>query len=238
MSTSSSHSETMHSSPRKEKGDRAARRHTTSGDRQVSGVTEKGDAAGQPVSDGSTFKYSSGSLMRSRPSESGLADLERELRQNEAVSKTHRESLPAQPIPTESTLHRNNNNVYKDVSPRSSPTHLPEPSSQKTSVSDRSASPDSQSTTDLQTKKSQPSKSETNSQSLLSQEDLQRMDVPKRGRFRLNKALIDGETQSPSKRTIERRRHAQERRNRHTLDGSTVPFPISDRKDKAEVNRK
>ncbi|XP_063961185.1 protein outspread-like isoform X2 [Lytechinus pictus] len=200
-------------------------------------VTGKGDASRRPVSDGSSHKYSASSGMRSRHSESALSELEAELGgQADSVLKSHRDSLPAQTNSTEPSLHRNNNNVYKDVSPRLSPTQqATTSSSRKSSISERSVSPsDSQSTTDSQSKKPQPSKADTNTQNLLSQEELQRLDVPKRGRLKMNKALIEGETQSPSKRTIERRRHAHERRNRHTLDGSSVPFPISERKSPPE----
>ncbi|XP_071498168.1 uncharacterized protein [Diadema antillarum] len=227
------------SSTERHREDRLVRRHTASGRTESKayskseGLEGKGDSTKRPLSDGSSYVYSGSSSLRSRPSESGLADLERELGTTDPSTKSQRESLPAHSSTVETSLHRNNNNVYKDLSPRSSPTHQAS-SSRKSSTSERSMSPtDSQSTTESLTKKSQPSKADTNSQNLLSQEELQRMDVPKRGRFRLNKDLIQGETQSPSKRTIERRRHAQERRNRHTLDGSTVPFPISERKSKS-----
>nr|XP_054763075.1 uncharacterized protein LOC129269589 [Lytechinus pictus] len=242
--TSSTTAEASSSPVRKDREQRLNRRHTTMGRSEVKEVlgndeqvTGKGDASRRPVSDGSSHKYSASSGMRSRHSESALSELEAELGgQADSVLKSHRDSLPAQTNSTEPSLHRNNNNVYKDVSPRLSPTQqATTSSSRKSSISERSVSPsDSQSTTDSQSKKPQPSKADTNTQNLLSQEELQRLDVPKRGRLKMNKALIEGETQSPSKRTIERRRHAHERRNRHTLDGSSVPFPISERKSPPE----
>ncbi|XP_030840212.1 myosin phosphatase Rho-interacting protein isoform X2 [Strongylocentrotus purpuratus] len=248
---STTSTETSYSSAKKDREERLNRRHTTTGrsevrdalgsdEQEVSGKGDASSSSRRPVSsDGSSSKNSG---MRSRHSESALSELEAELKgQADSVLPSHRDSLPAQANSSEPLLHRNNNNVYnKDVSPRLSPTQqtTTASSSRKSSISDRSVSPsDSQSTTDSsQTKKSQPpSKADTNSQNLLSQEELQRLDVPKRARLKMNKALIEGgETQSPSKRTIERRRHQQERRNRHTLDGSSVPFPISERKSTPE----
>lgn len=72
-----------------------------------------------------------------------------------------------------------------------------------------------------------------------SSEDLERMDNPRKSRLglRLNKAMLDhSDSPSPSKRTIERRRHAHERRSRHTLDGSMhVMMPSSDDSETSKV---
>ncbi|XP_071962449.1 uncharacterized protein [Antedon mediterranea] len=54
----------------------------------------------------------------------------------------------------------------------------------------------------------------------ISTEELDRIDASSKSKFKFNKSLLDGESPSPSRRTIERRRHAQERKGRHTLDGS------------------
>ncbi len=63
-----------------------------------------------------------------------------------------------------------------------------------------------------------------------SSEDLERMDIPRRQRSGLRVMMDPSDASpSPSKRTIQRRKHAIDRRSRHTLDGSMhVPIPSSD----------
>ncbi|XP_033630536.1 protein outspread-like isoform X2 [Asterias rubens] len=69
-----------------------------------------------------------------------------------------------------------------------------------------------------------------------SSDDLERLDNPRKANFLVNKAMLDGDSPSPSKRTIERRKHAHNRRARHTMDGSMhVTIPPSS--DESETNK-
>ncbi|KAJ8036922.1 Myosin phosphatase Rho-interacting protein [Holothuria leucospilota] len=124
------------------------------------------------------------------------------------------------------TLHRNNNNVYKpdrieDVS------QIPKrKNSSSDSVSSRSSQNSGLSDGTKATLTSPSKSNDPADPAVLTDEELARLDVPKRRNMRLTKVHGDPETHSPSKRTIEKRKHAKERRGRHTMDGSIQLIPV------------
>ncbi|PIK57604.1 hypothetical protein BSL78_05512, partial [Apostichopus japonicus] len=125
------------------------------------------------------------------------------------------------------TLQRNNNNVYKSDHIQSSVSHIPKRKN-STSESGSGRSSRTSSISEVAKTAAPPQATEPTESAVLTDEEIARLDVPKRGRMRFSKLHGDGETQSPSKRTIEKRRHAKDRRSRHTLDGSIRVIPVLD----------
>ncbi|XP_072028427.1 LOW QUALITY PROTEIN: uncharacterized protein [Amphiura filiformis] len=141
--------------------------------------------------------------------------------ENKNISDKANESsqvgVPASTNSQSSTLHRNNNNVNIE-SLQSSPDTNKRPAE----------------TAPLATQEDLDGDLEGRPRTLSdlsshSSEDLERMDIPRKQRLGLKVMLDPSDSPSPSKRTIQRRRHAIDRRSRHTLDGSMhMPIPSSD----------
>ncbi|XP_033117681.1 protein outspread-like isoform X2 [Anneissia japonica] len=142
---------------------------------------------------------------------------------------------PTRLVPSDACLHRNNNNVndYSRLKRRSNRESSSGHSSPINDSQIRDSPIKDSPVSDSGSRKNTPTQETQRRNSLklieqgaendnihISTEELNRIDASSKSKFKFNKSLLDGESPSPSRRTIERRRHAQERKGRHTLDGS------------------
>ena len=143
----------------------------------------------------------------------------------EAPPESSQVEVPATTNSLSSALHRNNNNVNLE-----------------SSLSNQDTNKRSAETAPLATQEDLDVDFEGRPRTLSdlsshSSEDLERMDIPRKARLGLKVTQEHVDSPSPSKRTIQRRRHAMDRRSRHTLDGSMhLPIPSSDDSESSKVS--